>query len=54
MEVKVVIDNSDTIQRYIIENKIDLGLIEGIVHHPFVIEQQFREDELVMKLIILV
>lgn len=48
MEVKVVIDNSDTIQQYIIENKIDLGLIEGIVHSPYIIEKQFREDELVM------
>ncbi len=48
MEVKVIIDNSDSIQQYIIENRIDLGLIEGIVHNPFIVEQQFREDELIM------
>ena len=48
LEVKVIIDNSDTIQQYIIENKIDLGLIEGIVHNPCIINQQFRDDELVM------
>lgn len=48
MEVKVIIDNSETIKQYVIENKIDLGLIEGMVHNPFIIKNEFRDDELIM------
>ncbi len=48
MDVKVLIDNSEVIQQYILSNKIDIGLIEGIVHSSYIIEHRFREDELVM------
>ena len=47
-EVKVVIDNSETIQRLIAENQIDIGLIEGLPHNPYILHQQFPGDELVL------
>ena len=46
MEVKVVIDNSDKIQQHVLSNQIDIGIIEGIVHSPYIIERKFRDDEL--------
>ncbi|AUS97199.1 LysR family transcriptional regulator [Clostridium thermosuccinogenes] len=48
MDVKVIIDNSERIQHYILSNKIDIGLIEGAVHSSYIIEHRFRDDELVM------
>jgi len=48
MNVKVIIDNSEKIQQYILSNQIDIGLIEGIVHSSYIIEHKFRDDELVM------
>jgi DNA-binding transcriptional LysR family regulator len=47
MEVKVIIDNSDRIQQYVLSNKIDIGLIEGLVHSPCLVKYKFRDDELV-------
>jgi len=35
MDVKVIIDNSEKIQQYILSNQIDIGLIEGIVYSPY-------------------
>lgn len=48
MDVKVIIDNSEKIQQYILSNQIDIGLIEGIVYNPYIAEHKFRDDELVM------
>lgn len=48
IEVQVRIANSDTIERGISDNTIDVGLIEGIVHSPNIIASSFRDDELVM------
>ena len=48
MNVRVIIDNSEKIQQYIFSNQIDIGLIEGVVHSPYIIEHKFRDDELVM------
>ncbi|NLZ81314.1 MAG: LysR family transcriptional regulator [Clostridiales bacterium] len=48
MEVKVVIDNSDKIQQYVLSNQIDIGLIEGIVHSPYLLATKFRDDELIL------
>lgn len=47
-EVKVVIDNSETIQRLLAENNIDIGLIEGLPHNPNILHTQFPGDELVL------
>ena len=48
MDVKVIIDNSEKIQQYILSNQIDIGLIEGVVHSSYIIENKFRDDELIM------
>ncbi|NLM13586.1 MAG: LysR family transcriptional regulator [Epulopiscium sp.] len=48
MNVKVIIDNTDKIQQYVLSNQIDIGLIEGIVHSSYIIDHKFRDDELVM------
>lgn len=48
MEVKVIIDNSDKIQQYISENKIDLGFVEGIIHSNYIVAHPFCDDELVL------
>jgi DNA-binding transcriptional LysR family regulator len=48
MDVKVIIDNSEKIQQYILSNEIDIGLIEGVVHSSYISEHKFRDDELVM------
>lgn len=48
MDVRVVVDNSDKIRKYILSNQIDIGLVEGIEHSEYVVEKKFRDDELVM------
>ncbi|NLY17860.1 MAG: LysR family transcriptional regulator [Clostridiaceae bacterium] len=48
MGVKVFINNTEKIQQYILTNKIDIGLIEGVVHSSYIKAHKFREDELVM------
>lgn len=48
MDVRVMVDNSEKIQQYILSNQIDIGLIEGVVHSTYIIEHKFRNDELVM------
>lgn len=48
MDVKVIIDNSDKIQQHVLSNQIDIGLIEGIVHSPYLLEKKFRDDELIL------
>lgn len=48
MDVKVVIDNSDKIQQYVLSNQVDVGLVEGIVHSTYIVENKFRDDELVL------
>lgn len=48
MEIKTIIDNSDTIEQHVIDNHIDLGLIEGKIHSPYIKAQVFREDNLVL------
>lgn len=48
MAVKAFINNSETIQQFICENKIDIGFIEGSVHDAYIVALPFREDELSM------
>ena len=48
MDVKVIIHNSETIQQFITENKIDIGFIEGDVHDAYITAIPFRKDELSM------
>lgn len=44
----VMIDNSQMIEQGILENKIDIGLIEGVTHSPFLHREDFLDDELVL------
>ena len=48
IDIKVIIDNSEKIQQYILSNRIDIGLIEGAVHSSYIKFHKFRDDELVM------
>ncbi len=48
MKIKAVIDNSETIEEYVLKNEIDLGLIEGITHSPYIESKCFMDDELVL------
>lgn len=48
IELKVVIDNSDKIQQYVLSNQIDIGLTEGIVHSPYLFVEKFRDDKLIL------
>ena len=44
----MVIDNSNEIEKKILSNEIDIGLIEGRTHDPHVKSIIFRRDELVL------
>lgn len=47
MRVQAVIENSEVVERYVLENRVDLGLVEGAVHSEYVQSEPFRRDELV-------
>ncbi len=48
MDVKVIINNSKKIHQYILSNRIDIGLVEGVVHNSNIVKHKYRDDELVM------
>lgn len=48
VEVTVQIDNSEKIEQAVLDNKIDIGLIEGFSHSDCLIDNTFREDELIL------
>ena len=48
MQVQVVIDNSEEIEKHILQNNIDFALIEGMVHSPHIKCQSLMKDELVL------
>lgn len=48
VKVNVAIDNSESIERLILNGEIDLGLIEGIAHKPKIVMEKFLDDELVL------
>lgn len=43
-KIKVIIDNSKNIEKLLLENKIDIGLIEGEIQNPFIISIPYRKD----------
>jgi len=45
-EVKVKIDRSDKLEEAISDNSIDFALIEGVVHDPSLISEDYMEDSL--------
>ena len=48
MQVQVKVDNTDTIARMVLDNQIDLGLVEGQVHSPYIQAQPYSGDRLVL------
>ncbi|MFZ7131833.1 MAG: LysR family transcriptional regulator [Eubacteriales bacterium] len=48
MAVQTIIDNSETIEQHILNNHIDIGLIEGIVHSEYIQSKHLMDDELVL------
>ena len=47
-EVKAVIAPTDQLEQKILNNELDIALIEGNVHSPSIIMEQYMEDELVV------
>ena len=48
MKVQVIIDNSQEIEKRVMSNEIDFGLIEGITRNPQIVSEKFMDDELVI------
>ena len=48
VRIRVTVENTDTIEKLLLENGIDLGLVEGRIHSPFLLQLPYREDRLVM------
>ncbi len=47
LQVEARIDNSESIEQYVLDNEIDVGVIEGIAHSPYLVSQSFPGDRLV-------
>ena len=45
---RVVVSNSQEIQRLLLQNDLDVGLVEGRTAHPDLVVRQAMEDELVL------
>ncbi|MDN5322551.1 MAG: LysR family transcriptional regulator, transcriptional activator of the cysJI operon [Clostridia bacterium] len=48
VEVRTFVDNTKVIEEMILSDKIDVGLVEGFIHSPDIIEEPFYDDELVL------
>jgi LysR family transcriptional regulator, transcriptional activator of the cysJI operon len=48
IKVTVIIENTSTIEKLILANQIDIGLIEGNMNSQYIINHPFMEDQLVM------
>jgi LysR family transcriptional regulator, transcriptional activator of the cysJI operon len=48
IQLQVLNGNSEHIEQLIISEKIDIGLVEGISHHPQIYYEPFTNDELVL------
>ncbi len=46
--VYVTIEDSEKIEKRVLDNEIDFGLIEGCIHSEHLISEQFMEDEMVL------
>lgn len=45
-QVQVEIKNTETITQYILDNKVDFGLVEGAVNHNSIQQVEFMDDHL--------
>ena len=48
VEVFSLVDNTHAVEQLLLENRIDLGLVEGSVQSPDVVERPISEDQLVI------
>ncbi|MGB8211942.1 MAG: LysR family transcriptional regulator [Anaerolineales bacterium] len=42
------VDNTSVIERLILEDQLDLGLVEGPVYSPYILEEMLCEDEMII------
>jgi DNA-binding transcriptional LysR family regulator len=47
-EIFTMVENTGVIEKLILEDGLDLGLVEGPIHSPFIREEPFSDDELVI------
>ena len=47
LRVEAYIANSGTIEQQILDNEIDMGIIEGVAHSPYIRSESFQGDRLV-------
>ncbi|MDD2392763.1 MAG: LysR family transcriptional regulator [Eubacteriales bacterium] len=48
IDTRVNVTNSSEVEAYVLENKADVGLIEGFSHSPMILGEVFMTDELVL------
>ena len=48
VEVRVRVEDSGSVERAVLANDVDLGLVEGLVHSDEVVAEPFARDELVV------
>lgn len=48
VEIFTRVDNTSVIEKLILKDHVDLGLVEGPIHSPFIREEAFTDDELVI------
>ncbi len=47
LQIEVTVDNSDAIERGVTENRLDVAVIEGTVHNPYLVSKPLLDDRLV-------
>ncbi len=48
IKVTSAVSNTKVIEESLLEDRLDLGLVEGEVHSPWLLQEAFMEDELVL------
>lgn len=48
VEIFSLVENTNVLQKMLLEDRIDLGLVEGLVNSPDIVEKNIRDDELVV------
>jgi len=48
VEIFTLVENTDVLQKMLLDDRIDIGLVEGPVNSPDIIEKNIRDDELVV------
>lgn len=48
ISVEVYVDNTETIAQMLSESRLDIALVEGVVHHPSLVAEEVLADSLVL------